>query len=319
MRFTSLFFGLILFPLALFGGYSRVSGNWSPERYAPLFAVQEHYDRGYQEVFKNNWDEALCHFMVIVYHFRESPFYSDALFYSGVCLFNKNEGDVANKQFDRYLALGGKLKHFEKVFDYKLEIAKSFVEGSKKHLFGLQQMPKWAPAKGDALKLLDEIVVALPGKEIAIEALFRKADLLRSRKEYRDSIEVLQTLARRFPKHTLAAESYLCISDIYLEQSRIESQNPDLVALAQVNIQRFTKSFPSDERVQMTQGNLLAMQEVYAQSLYDTGRFYERKKKPSASCIYYWDTIRKYPGTQAAAKSEERLTKLGYESTPQPV
>jgi len=191
-----------------------------------------------------------------------------------------------------------------------LHIANAYQSGKKKHLFGASSMPRWISGKGDSIDLLDEIIATLPGKDIAAEALFSKAKILRKRRQYRESIECLQTLARRFPKHTLAAESYIVISDIYYEQSRVESQNPDLISLANVNIVRFGKSFPGDERVEEANHNLIQMQQVYARSLYDTGRFYERKKKPHASAIYYRDAMQKYPGTEAAQKSEERLNKI---------
>ena len=237
---------MALVPILLFGGYSHVSGKWSPERFVPLYSVQEHYDLGYGEFDKGNWDEALTHFMVITYHYSESPFYADAIYYAGICYYQLGDCEVANKQFDRYLAIGNKLKYFEKVFDYKQGIADHYASGVKKHLFGIEKLPKWMSAKSDALALYDEIIAALPGKEIAAKALYNKADLLRAKREYHDSIEALQTLARRFPKHSLAAESFLCISAIYLEQSQREAQNPDLIALAQVNILKFSKNFPAD-------------------------------------------------------------------------
>jgi outer membrane protein assembly factor BamD (BamD/ComL family) len=309
MRICSIFIFLLFTPLLVFGGYSHVNGVWAPDRFIPLYSVQEHYDRGQQNANENKWDEALVHFMVIAYHFQESPFYADAVFQAGICYYFKSDFDLANKQFDRYLALGGKLKYFEKVFEYKLEIANQYASGFKKHMFGIGGLPRWAPAKGDSLDLYDEIIAALPGKEIAAYALYQKADLLKTKREYHEGIEGLQLLARRFPKHPLAAESYVRISEIYLAQSKRESQNPDLLALAQINIQKFAKSFPSDERVLEAKKNLLAMQEVYAQSLYETGRFYERKKKPHASTIYFEDTIQKYPETEAALKSRNRLAR----------
>ena len=52
------------------------------------------------------------------------------------------------------------------------------------------------------------------------------------------------------------------------------------------------------------------MKEVYAKSLYDTGHFYKRKKKPLASTIYYQDAVQKFPETVAGIKSQERLVKL---------
>ncbi|MCH9625748.1 MAG: Cell division coordinator CpoB [Chlamydiales bacterium] len=307
MRLRSLLLTFFLVPVALFGGYSHLSDRWSPEKYFPNTSVQEHYDLAYQEMYQNHWDIALNNFMVVVYHFSDSPFYADSVLYAGICHFFKANFELANRQFDKYLSLPGKLKHFEKAFDFKLEIANYYAQGRNKHLFGLAKMPKLSSGKASALALYEEIIAALPGKEIAAKALFGQAKVLRDKKEYKESIESLQNLARRFPRHELSAESYLQISDIYLEQSRIESQNPDLLPLAQVNIQRFSKSFPADERIDRAYDNLLGMKAVYANSLYTTGRFYERKKKPQASAIYYQDTIQKYPETDAARKSQERL------------
>ncbi|MCH9627600.1 MAG: Cell division coordinator CpoB [Chlamydiales bacterium] len=287
-----------------------MSGKWSPDQYIPTVSVQEHYDRGYQALYENHWDEALTNFMVVIYHYDESPFYGDALFYSGICHYFKADFDLANKQFDLYLSSSGKLKHFEKVFDFKYYIADYYQNGRRKHLFGVSSLPKLASGKADAMEILEEIIAALPGKKIAAKALFAKSEILRKNKEYRESIDCLQTLARRFPKHSLSADGYVEISKIYYEQSQKEGQNPDLISLAKVNLNRFGKSFPGDERIEIAEANLLAMQEVYAVSLYETGRFYERKKKPSASAIYYRDAIQKYPGTEAAMKCQTRLDRV---------
>jgi len=300
----------LLLPLTAFAGLSQVGGKWSPDGYVPVVSVQEHYDRGYQALYENNWDEALLNFMVVIYHFEDSPFYADSMFYAGTCYYFSGDFDLANREFDRYLTNNGKLKHFEKVFEFKFHIADFYQQGKRKHLFGVSSLPRWVSGRRDALVLLEEIIAALPGKEIAARALFAKAEILQKKKEYRESIDCLQTLARHFPKHSLSADSYVKVSEIYYEQSLQESQNPDLIALAMVNLNKFSKSFPGDERIQEAEHNKVAMQEVYALSLYETGRFYERKKKPHASAIYYKDAIKKYPGTEAAQKSQERLDKV---------
>lgn len=299
----------LLLPFYVCAGFAQVDGKWSQEKYIPTASVQEHYDWGYQALYANDWDKALLNFTIVTIHFPDSPFYADSIFYSGVCHYFKADFDFANRQFDLYLTQSGKLKHFEKVFDFKYQIADFYRNGKKKHLFGLSKLPKWSSGKADALELLDEIAAALPGKEIAAKALYMKADILLKRRQYRESIECLQTLVRRFPKHSLAADSFVKVSEVYYDQSLREAQNPDLISLAKVNIIKFGKSFPGDERIQVAEKNLIAMEEVYAQSLYETGRFYERKKKPHASAIYYQDAIQKYPGTVAAQKSQQRLEK----------
>ncbi|MFZ0565235.1 MAG: outer membrane protein assembly factor BamD [Chlamydiales bacterium] len=306
-----LLFFICLCSSSLFASYSHVSGKWSPEKYSPTQSVQEHYDQGYQLLYKNMWDEALIHFMIINYHFQESPFYSDAVFYSGVCYYFQGDFDLANRQFSKYLSLSGKLKHFEKVFEFKYYIADYYQQGRKKHLFRSEYFPKWLPAGESVLEILDEVIASLPGREIAAKALYSKAAFHRKRREYDKSIESLQIITRQFPKHTLAAEAFLEISNIYLEKSHLEAQNPDQIALAQLNLQRFRKGFPSEERLEEAEKNLMQMKEVYGQCLYDVGRFYERKKKHSASAIYYQDAIQKYPASEAAEKSRNRLSQLG--------
>lgn len=301
---------LLFLPFSTHAAFTQVNGKWSQDKYIPTVSVQEHYDRGYQALYKNKWDNALQNFMIVVTHFPESPFYNDAVFYSGICHYFKADFDLANRQFDRYLTATGKLKHFEKVFEFKYYIADYYQKGRKKHLFGLPKLPRWASGKTDSLELLEEIVAALPGKEIAAKALYLKAEGLRKRRAYRESIECLQTLVRRFPKHSLSADSFVKISEIYYNQSRVESQNPDLLSLAKVNISKFSRSFPGDERILTAENHLIAMEEVYAKSLYETGRFYERKKKPDASGIYYREAIQKYPDTEAAQKSQQRLDKI---------
>ncbi len=309
MKRSILLICFLILPLSGFAGFIQVDGRWVDEKYIPDASVQEHYDRGYQALYQNDWEEALLNFMVVTENFPESPFYGDSIFYSGICHYFKADLDVANRLFDTYLSSSGKLKHFEKVFEFKYQIADYYRQGMKKHLFGISQLPRWASGKGDSLLLLDEIIAALPGKELAAQALYAKSEILQKRREYRECIECLQALVRGFPKHTLAAESYVKISEIYHEKSVLESQNPDLISLAKVNITKFGKSFPGDNRVESAEDNLLAMQEVYAGSLYDSGRFYERKKKPHASEIYYQDAIQKYPDTRAAQKCQERLNK----------
>jgi len=52
------------------------------------------------------------------------------------------------------------------------------------------------------------------------------------------------------------------------------------------------------------------MKEIYAESLFATGKFYERKKKPQSSVIYYRDLANKFPATEAAEKGRARIEAL---------
>ncbi len=306
-RGSSFLFFLFFLTTPLFGAFTLIQGKWSDERYAPKFSVQEHYDLACSNLLEEAYAPALNDFLTIIYHFYESPFYSDSLYYAGVCYFNLKEYDLADRNFSLYLGLSGQLRYFEKVFEYKYLIAEAYRKGAFRHIFGVEKLPKILPSRGSALALYDEAIVAMPGNELAAKALYGKSKLLRKKREYQESIDALKTLTRRFPKHPLGAKAFILISKIYLEESRLESQNPDYLALAQLNIEKMKKSFPGDTQVEIAEKNLLEMQEVYSRSLFETGRFYERKKKFHAASIYYNDAIARYPLTQSAKNAEEKL------------
>lgn len=303
-------FILFFSALCLNGAIVQINGKWSDSKHAPTMAVAEHFDLGCRLLEEKNYKEALNNFLVITIHFSESRFYSDALYYSGICYYNTNDLDLANKQFTRYLDIGSQLNHFEKIFEYKFLIAEGFSKGAKKHLFGVGKLPKWMPAKREALEIYDEVIATMGSSEIGIKALYAKGQLQLALKEYKESTETLNTLLRRFPKHRLASESFLLISDVYLEQCINEPQNPDFISHALVNLQHFRKSFPADQRILQVEKNLLTMHETHAASLFEAGKFYEKKKKPKAATIYYEEASKRYPETVAGKKSSQKLAQL---------
>lgn len=173
-------------------------------------------------------------------------------------------------------------------------------------------MPKWVPARDEAIAIYDEVITALPHHDLAAQALFGKAQLLLKDEEYKSSIETYQTLIRRFPKHPLAVESYIGVGQVYLMQSQEQYPDQDYLDLAEINYRKFRQDFPGEEKINVAQGMLIEMKEIYASHLYEIGRFYERTGKPKASYIYYTRIIAKYPDTKVSQLANRRLHKLNY-------
>lgn len=280
------------------------------EKIIPELSVQDYYDKGYQQLQAQDFDDALWNFKTVIEHFSETPFYLDSLFYAGVSLFHMEHYDLADAYFGRYLNQPGSLTHFEKVFAFKFQIAQRYREGKKRHFGGIATLPRWASSSRQAIELYDEIAATLPAQELAAQALYSKANFLKDRKEFKESIEAYQLLMKRFPRHPLSAEAYVEVGDIYLTQVHSEHQNPDSIALATLNRQKFQDAFPSDERLATVDRYIHEMREVSARNLFDTGKFYEKKNKPQASKIYYIDTIARFPSTNAAREAQERLDVL---------
>jgi tetratricopeptide (TPR) repeat protein len=201
-------------------------------------------------------------------------------------------------------------KFFEEAIEYKFKIAQHYHKGAKKHILGMENMPKWVPAGEEAISIYDEVITALPHHELAVQALFGKAQLLLKHEEFKSSIETFQVLIRRFPKHPLAAESYIGVCQVYLVQSQKEYPDQDFLDLALINLRRFRANFPGDDKIAIAEKMMLDMKEVYASDLYDTGRFYERTKKPHAAAIYYTRILAKYPETKVSEFANKRLGRI---------
>lgn len=272
--------------------------------------VEEHYHIGLAAMEHSDWKEAAKQFHVVSSNFPQSSFAKEAFFYLGVANFHLEEYDFANNAFSEYLRVHQNPQRFEEAIEYKFKIANLFKNGAKRHFFGTKHLPKWASGRDVALEIYDQIIAAVPAHELAAQSLFGKADLLCQSGCYVESIDVYQQLIRKFPKHELAPKSYVAISAVYLERSQYEQQNPDLLALAQINLRRFQQEYPRDESIEIVEKNLLALKECCACSLYDIAQFYERTDHPRASIIYYKSAISQFPETAIAGECEKRLAVL---------
>jgi len=291
--------------------YSPHLKKWVTGKHAPTLSDEKHYELGYNLVYENQWEKALPHFLAIVNHCKDSPYYAEALFYSGISYYFQSDFDIANRYFSQYLSCEeGELNHFEKALEFKYYIADYYSKSWRRHMFGLKFMPKIMNGKKDALTLYDEVIVALSGEELAVLSLWGKANIYYIQRKFEDSIETLKTLTRRHKLHSLAAESFALMSRIYLDQVKREAQNPDFIALAEINLRNFKAAFPSDPTLDLVKDQIAEMKEIYAESLFATGKFYERKKKPQSSVIYYRDLANKFPATEAAEKGRARIEAL---------
>lgn len=272
--------------------------------------VEDHYNLGVAALKKEDWDEAVVQFRIVTINFPATSWGKEAFYFLGVAYFQAGDKDMANQNLSTYLQENAHPTYFEETFQYKLAIADAFKKGAKRHLFGSEKLPSWMPDTDLALTIYDEIITSLPNNEIAAKALLAKGDLLRKREEFRTSIDAYNQVIRKFPRTELASTAYSLISRVYLQQAQIDVHNPDILPLAQINIKKFSADFPRDEKIQKAEDNLHEMKEIFANALYETGQFYERKKQPKASVLYYHTATIQFPDTKIAKSCKERLDAL---------
>lgn len=307
---SAIFIVSFFFFLPAHAAYTIKNGKLIPTHEVATLSAQEHFSKLKNAIEDKKWEEVILQSNILLRNFPESPFTADSNYYIGLGFFYLGELEKANIKFSDYLKNQSAPAFFEEAITYKFKIADRFKDGARKHLLGLDSLPKWLPAKDEALEIYEEVLVAMPHSELAAQALFGKAQLLFATEEYKASIEAYQNLIRKFSKHPLACESYIGIGKVFLTQCLKEYPDPDFLDLAKLNIKKFTMDFPSEPRISIAESMLQKMNEVYAGTLFETAQFYERTKKHNASAIYYNKIISMYPLTKIANNSEKRLAFL---------
>ncbi len=309
MRYILFFIAFISFsPLS--AAYVLKQGKLVASEEVATTSAQDHYAAAIKALEEKNWQELLRQSTIVMVNFEGTPFHTDALFYLGVAHFNLQDYDLANKHFSEYLKVQTALKHFREAIEYKFQIAENFRQGAKRHLAGVAAFPKWMSADEDAIKIYDEVISALPSDDLAARSLLGKSMIQLDDDDFTASIETLQTLIRRFRKHTLAPDAYVQIAKVYLTECKSEYPDADFIDLAEINLRKFRQDFPSDDRIATVEQMFYDMQEVYAKSFYDIGQFFERTKKPHAAVLYYHKIVKTYPNSKSAELSRARLKKL---------
>jgi len=309
-RFNKLPWLLIAATVPLVGAYTVKSGKIMHVEDVATLSVQEHHSLLLEALEGQNWKEVLKQANFVVKNFPNTPFFQESYFFMAKAYYNMQKYDIANQCLTNYLKKQTALQHFREAIELKFLVAERYREGYKRHIGGIEMLPQWVPAKFDAIEIYDEVISALPNDDLAAKALFGKGILQLEEDEYSVSVETLQTLIRRFPKHSLCPDAYVEIARVYLVQSQEKYPDDNDLDLAAINLRKFRQDFPMDSRVEEAEKIFGAMQDVFAQSFYEVAQFYERTKKPHASILYYTKIVKSFPNSKSAELSKKRLAVL---------
>ncbi len=292
--------------------YTFRDGKIVDAKLCATMSLEDHYNAGVEAFCNNEWYTAARQFGIASANFPLSPYGQLAAFYQGVSNYNMTEYDLADQAFSAYLEGKSNPELFELAIEYKFSIAEQFRHGARRRLLGTRQLPKWASAYTNAIKIYEEIIAVVPSSEIAVQSLFSKALMHWSERQYNEAVESFQMIIRRFPKHELTPESYLMINRVYLDQAKWEFQNSDLLAFAEINARRFALAFPREERLEEAERGVLEIKEVYARGLFETGLFYHKIGYPKAAILYFRTTIMQFPDTEVANLCRTSVAGIGY-------
>ena len=240
----------------------------------------------------------------------KEPYEGDVHFYVGASSFEMNELELANEHLSLFLEKWATTKFFKKAVELKYKIARKYQSGFKKHVMGYQSLPKLESGYEDALLLYDEVIGLLPRDELAAKSMFYKAQLKIDDAKFNDSVQIFETLIQHFPQHELASKSYLMIANVRMMQCSKKSLGQNYLDLSQKNLREFEHHFKNDKRVDEARAIFIKMQNLFAQDLYNSAKYFEKKKNFRGALLFYQSILQKFPDSSYAAEINHRIDEL---------
>lgn len=311
-RFILVFFSFVYlfsFNLEAFP-YQTFKNHWSLDNFEPKKTDSEYFNAGMKLLEEEKYRKALPCFFMITHHFKNSIYYQDSLLAIGRCFFLLHQYDLANTALSKYLTKSPSKENFELTLSLKYTIAEKYAQGYRKHIYGIEGLPRLEDSTLDAYEIYDEIYSMVNDKDISAKSLFFKASLLKKNKSLDEALKTFQDFTKQFSHHPLCLKAFIEISDIYLQQSLAESDNTSYLTLALLNQEQVKTRFPVCEELTAIDTNINKMKEHFSLNLFKTGLFYQKKKKYKAAKIYFEASCLNYPNTCAAKESQKKLQSL---------
>ncbi len=214
--------------------------------------------------------------------------------------------EPAFDSYDAYLAKHPDGKDFNAALNGMFQIAKKFMDGEKRRLFGF----KLFASNQRAEQMFDTIVKRAPYSKSAAQVLLFRGLVMERQGKDPEAIATYQQVIERFPGDTVADEAQYQIGFIRMRNVREGSYDRVDRVRAQEAFEDFLSRSPSTEKSAQARNNLQALEKGHLKSIIDVAKFYEKSGKIKAAVLYYQDVVRESGSSPEAKFARERIDSL---------
>lgn len=224
----------------------------------------------------------------------------------GLLLERTGEYDKAYEAYSTYLAKHPRGEDFESVVESMFKIAKLFLEGQKKKLFGVPVAPSMARAQ----EMFEGIVKRAPYSKWAPLAQFNIGQALEKQTKYPEALAAYQQVIVRYPTDAIADDAQYQIGYVRLREHQQGSYDRASSAKAREAFEDFIARYPESEKVPQARENMSTLEGGQTKGTFDIAKFYDRTKNYKAAVIYYNDVIKNQPDSPESNLAKERIAAL---------
>ena len=210
------------------------------------------------------------------------------------------EPERAFNSYGKYISNYPRGKEFDVVVERQFGIAKAFLEGERRKLFGMKTFPSMERAQ----KMFEEIVKNAPYSKEAPLAQFNIGMALEKQGQYADAVAAYQLAVDKYPNDDVAGDAQYQIG--YVQMHLIENGTNDAASRVKARdaFEDFTVRYPQSEKIPQARENIDRLSGTSLKKNLEVARFYEKTKNFKAATIYYNTVIQ--DGKDAPEATEAR-------------
>ncbi len=255
---------------------------------------------------ENSLGAAVKAYQGLVKHFSLSALAPKAQQKSGILLERMGQYEAAYSAYEKYLTKYPKGDDFGAVVESMYKIAKLFLEGAKRRVFGVPV----ASSMEKAQEMFDGIVKNAPFSKWAPLAQFDSGQALEKQNKLPEAISAYQQLVSRYPTDPVAQTALYQIGYVRLREYREGSYDKNDALKAREAFEEFINRYPDSEKVAQARENLKSLETGQTKGTLDIAKFYDKTKQYKAAVIYYNDVIKSQPGTADSDFATKRIEAL---------
>ena len=293
-----------------FAGNSYAFWIWTPKSKTminPKFAVKdtprEQYDLAMRFFKQKDFKRAADEFSRLTAYYPDSDLAPESQYYAGRAYEEQAKYYYAFQNYQKTLDHYPYTRRMEEIIKREYNIANIFQEKETPKLMILEL----SVYLDRAATIYAKIVENAPFGEYADKSLYNMAECYRRMLKYKEAVESYERIINDYPDSKLVPEARYQLAYTKYEASLSPEYDQGSTEQALEDFQRISKSTPVPAIAKEAQDVLKKLRERKAESDFRVAEFYEKRKKYRSALIYYTDVVEKFPNTEAARLSEERI------------
>ncbi len=249
---------------------------------------------------------AITSYQNLVRHFSLSVLAPKAQRKVGILQEKTGHYEEAYASYQKYLTKYPKGDDFGSVVEAMYRIAKLFLEGAKRRVFGVPV----ASSMEKAQEMFEGIVKNAPFSKWAPLAQFNAGQALEKGNKLPEAIAAYQQVVSRYPNDAIADNALYQIGYIRMRQYREGSYDKADAQKAREAFEEYMNRYPDSEKVAQAKENIASLQGGQTKGTLQIAKFYDKTKQYKAAVIYYNDVIKSQPGTPDSDFAKNRIEEL---------